>query len=64
MVKTLDGEILGRVHDVHCANERIVELSCGPVSFIERLTAKKKGRQIAWECVRRFRRGELIVSVD
>jgi hypothetical protein len=41
MVKTLDGEILGRVHDVHCANERIVELSCGPVSFIERLTAKK-----------------------
>lgn len=50
-VKSLDGESLGRVHDVHSENGRIVALTCGARSFIERLTAKKHGRTIPWECV-------------
>jgi sporulation protein YlmC with PRC-barrel domain len=63
-VKTLDGEKLGRVHEVHCENGRIVALTCGPGSFIERLTAKKSGRRIPWECVKRIERKALIVTPD
>ena len=50
-VRTLDGETLGRVHEVHCDGGRIVALMCGPGSLIERLTARKQGRRIPWECV-------------
>jgi sporulation protein YlmC with PRC-barrel domain len=63
-VRTLDGETLGRVHEVHAENGRIVALTCGPGSFIERLTAKKHGRRIPWECVRRLSRKEVIVIPD
>ena len=42
-VKTLDGETLGRVHEVHAEGGRIDALTCGPGSFIESLTAKKQG---------------------
>ena len=45
-VRTLDGDVLGRVHEVHCDGGRITALMCGPGSFIERLTARKKGRRI------------------
>src|SRR5205823_14311660 len=50
-VKTLDGEKLGRVHEVHAEGGRVVALTCGPGSFIERLTARKHGRRVPWECV-------------
>jgi sporulation protein YlmC with PRC-barrel domain len=33
-VRTLDGETLGRVHEVHCDNGRVIALMCGPGSFI------------------------------
>ena len=45
-LKTEDGTLLGRVHEVHCDGGHIVALMCGPGSFIERLTAKKHGRRI------------------
>ena len=48
-VTTLDGEDLGRVHEVHCDGGRITALMCGPASLIERLTAKTDGRRIPWE---------------
>ncbi len=51
-VRTLDGETLGRVHEVHVEDGRVVALTCGAGSFIERLTARKHGRRIPWECVR------------
>ena len=63
-IKTLDGKKLGHVHEVHCDNGRIVALMCGPGSIIERLTAKKQGRRIAWECVRRVAPGEVVVAPD
>jgi sporulation protein YlmC with PRC-barrel domain len=63
-VKTLDGETLGRVHEVHVENGRVVALTSGPASFIERLTAKTHGRRIPWECVRRIARGEVTVVPD
>ena len=63
-VKTLDGDTLGRVHEVHCEGGRIVALTCGPGSFIERLTAKKHGRRIPWEFVRRVNHKEVVVTPD
>src|SRR4051812_9022495 len=63
-VKTLDGETLGRVHEVHVEGGRVIALTCGPGSFIERLTAKKHGRRIPWECVRRLSRKEIVVAPD
>jgi sporulation protein YlmC with PRC-barrel domain len=63
-VKTLDGETLGRVHEVHCDGGRIVALTCGPGSFLERLTAKKRGRRIPWEYVRRLGHKEIVVTPD
>jgi sporulation protein YlmC with PRC-barrel domain len=63
-VKTLDGETLGRVHEVHVENGRVTALTCGPGSFIERLTAKEHGRRIPWECVRRISPREVVVVPD
>lgn len=63
-VRTLDGDVLGRVHEVHCVGGKIVALTCGPGSLIERLTAKNHGRRIPWECVRKVKHHELTVTPD
>jgi sporulation protein YlmC with PRC-barrel domain len=63
-VVTLDGEKLGRIHEVHCDNGRVTALMSGPGSFIERLTAKKKGRRIPWECVVRVEPKQVVVTPD
>ena len=63
-VKTLDGEALGRVHEVHTEGGKIVALTCGPGSFLESLTARKKGRRIPWECVRRIEEKQIVVTPD
>lgn len=60
-VRTLDGETLGRVHEVHCDGGRVVALMTGPRSFIERLTAKKKGRRIPWDCVLKVEPTQIVV---
>ena len=61
---TLDGETLGRVHEVHCDKSRIVALMCGPGSFIERLTAQTKGRRIPWEYVRKIEPGRITIAPE
>jgi sporulation protein YlmC with PRC-barrel domain len=63
-IRTLDGDTLGRVHEVHCDKGQIIALMCGPGSFIERLTARRDGRRIPWECVRKVERGQIIVTPD
>ena len=63
-IRTLDGESLGRVHEVHCDGGRVVALMSGPGSFIERLTAKREGRRIPWECVVRIERQHILVVPD
>ncbi|MGN6848729.1 MAG: PRC-barrel domain-containing protein [Sphingomicrobium sp.] len=63
-VKTLDGNTLGRVHEVHVEDGRVTALTCGPGSFIERLTARTHGRRVPWECVRRIAPGEVVVVPD
>ena len=61
-VVTLDGVTLGRVHEVHCEGGQVVAIICGPGSFIERLTARRRGRPIPWDCVRKMSNGEIIVT--
>jgi sporulation protein YlmC with PRC-barrel domain len=63
-VRTLDGDTLGRVHEVHCDKGRIIALMCGPGSLVERLTARKQGRRIPWEYVRRIGPGEIVVTAE
>jgi sporulation protein YlmC with PRC-barrel domain len=63
-VVTLDGEKLGRIHEVHCDNEQVTALMTGPGSFIERLTAKKQGRRIPWECVVKIEPKQVVVTAD
>jgi sporulation protein YlmC with PRC-barrel domain len=60
-VKTLDGETLGRVHEVHVEKGRVVALTSGPGSIIEMLTAKSHGRRIPWECVRKLTPDAVVV---
>lgn len=60
-VRTLDGERLGRVHEVHVEDGRVIALTSGPGSFVERLTAKKHGRRIPWECVVKIERNQVVV---
>ena len=64
VVRTLDGEKLGRVHDVHADRGKVTALMVGPASVIERLTARKQGRRIAWECVRRVETKQIVVTPD
>lgn len=63
-VVTLDGERLGRVHELHCDGGRVTALMTGSGSLIERLTAKKKGRRIPWECVVRIEAKQVVVVPD
>jgi len=61
-VRTLDGERLGRVHEIHCERGVVTALMVGPGSFIERLTARKKGRRIPWDCVRKIDAKRILVT--
>jgi sporulation protein YlmC with PRC-barrel domain len=61
-VRSLDGKKLGRIHEIHCEDRRVVALMCGPGSFIERWTARDKGRRIPWDEVRRIDRDGVIVA--
>lgn len=61
-IRSLEGEKLGRVHEVHCKDGRVVALMCGPGSLIERWTARSKGRRIPWESVRRIERDAVVVA--
>jgi sporulation protein YlmC with PRC-barrel domain len=63
-IRGLDGERLGRVHEVHCDQGQVVALKCGPGSLIERWTDRSKGRRVPWEAVVRVERDQIIVSLD
>jgi sporulation protein YlmC with PRC-barrel domain len=63
-IRTLDGQTLGRVHEVHCDKGQVIALMCGAGSFIERLTARRAGRRIPWECVRKVERDHILVTPD
>jgi sporulation protein YlmC with PRC-barrel domain len=62
-LRTLDGEALGRVHEVHCDKGKVVALMCGPGSFIERWTGQSRGRRVEWSAVRRIERDAVVVEL-
>jgi sporulation protein YlmC with PRC-barrel domain len=61
-VKSLDGQTLGRLHEVHCEGGKVTALMCGPASLVERWTARNSGRRIPWEAVRRIDRDAVVVD--
>jgi Uncharacterized conserved protein len=63
-VRTLDGKVLGRVHEVHCNEGKVVTLMCGARNLIERWTARVRGRKIPWSSVRRIDHDAIIVSIN
>ena len=63
-IKSVEGKALGRVHEVHCEDGRVTALICGAGSFLERLTAKRDGHRIPWECVSRITRKDVVVTFD
>jgi sporulation protein YlmC with PRC-barrel domain len=63
-IRGLDGERLGRVHEVHCDKGRVVALKCGPGSLIESWTDRSKGRRVPWEVVVRVEPDQIVVALD
>jgi sporulation protein YlmC with PRC-barrel domain len=63
-VRSLNGEQLGRVFEVHCDKGRVTALMIGGGSLYERFTARKGGRRIPWELVKRVQAKTIIVSPD
>ena len=63
-VVSLEGKTLGRVHELHCDRGKVTALMCGAGSFIERWTAKKEGRRIPWESVKRIDSDAVVVATD
>jgi sporulation protein YlmC with PRC-barrel domain len=63
-VRTLDGDTMGRVHEVHCEEGRVTAVMCGSASLIERWTAKQRGRRIPWECVTKVDAHQIVVTPD
>jgi len=63
-VRSLDGETLGRVHEVHTDGGTVTAIMCGPASLIERWTGRKVGRRIPWELVKRIDADALVVTTD
>lgn len=63
-VRSVDGQTLGRVHEVHCDNGKVVAIMCGPGSFIERLTARTEGRRIPWDMVLRVEDKAVVIASD
>jgi sporulation protein YlmC with PRC-barrel domain len=63
-IRTIEGDKLGTVHEVHCDKGRIIALMSGPGSFIERFTARKHGRRIPWECVLCVEPDQVVVTAD
>ena len=61
-LRSVEGEKLGRVHEVHCKDGRVVALMCGPGSFIERWTGRSEGRRVPWEAVRRIEADAVVID--
>ena len=61
-IRSTTGEVIGRVHEVHCEGGIITELKCGPASWIERITSREHGSPIPWESVRKIEADAIIVE--
>jgi sporulation protein YlmC with PRC-barrel domain len=60
-VRREDGEVLGRVFELHVENGRVKNLICGPRGFLQRLSASRAGRRVPWERVVGIEGREIVV---
>jgi sporulation protein YlmC with PRC-barrel domain len=61
-VCTAAGKRLGRVHEVIVEGGQVTQLGVGAANILERLSARRHGRHIAWEKVKKIERGTIIVE--
>lgn len=61
-VRTTDGKKLGRVHEVIVEGGQVKEIGVGAVNILERLAARRHGRHIAWEKVKKIEGRTIIVE--
>ena len=63
-VLTVDGEKLGRVHEVHCEQGRVTALMCGAGGLFERWTDKRGAGACRGNACARSATGEIVVTVE
>ena len=61
-VRTAGGEHLGKVHEVIVEGGEVKEIGVGAANFLERLAARRHGRHIAWEKVKKIEHGKIVVE--
>jgi sporulation protein YlmC with PRC-barrel domain len=61
-VCTTGGERLGRIHEVIVEAGQVKEIGFGAVNLLERLAARRHGRHIAWEKVKKIEDGKVIIE--
>ncbi|MDB5693223.1 MAG: hypothetical protein JWO81_2286 [Alphaproteobacteria bacterium] len=61
-VVTVAGKRLGTVHEVTIEAGRVKELGVGAANFLERLFARREGRHVAWDKVKKIEGRTIIVE--
>jgi sporulation protein YlmC with PRC-barrel domain len=61
-VRRENGEVLGRVHEVHADGGRVVTLTCGARGALQRLAYSRKGHRVAVADIVRITAEEIVVA--
>jgi sporulation protein YlmC with PRC-barrel domain len=61
-VRRQNGELLGRIREVHANANEITTLICGARGILQRFTGSRKGHRIAWKDVIEINGDEIIVA--
>jgi len=60
-VRQENGDVLGRVYEVHIQDSRVTAITCGARGFLQRLTAAHTGHRVPWEQVVKMTPKEIII---
>jgi sporulation protein YlmC with PRC-barrel domain len=52
-VRDANGQVLGRLHEIHAVDGKVTELVYGPAGLFERLTGRAQPKTIPWSRVGR-----------
>ena len=61
-VRRENGEVLGRVYEIHIRHSRVASLICGSRGVLQRLTGSASGHRVDWTQVREVTPKEIIVA--
>jgi sporulation protein YlmC with PRC-barrel domain len=61
-VVTEAGERLGRVDEIHLQDGVVSALTCGGGGLLQRFTASRRGKRVAWDRVRTITASEIVVA--